>query len=471
MINKRLLTRPNDLIGITLIRVPAVAFAILLLLTSGKAQNPTPPVAAPTPVPTPAAPPNPIDTAKPISLSDAIGRAGQQVTALTNSSLNARIASEDVRQARAAFLPKITVPLNFIFTSPSLLNTNPQEPSYIDADAITVYQALLHAAGEIDTSGKLRATLERDLALVDAANAFNEVVRRDLEQSVIEAYYNLALATAKRRGAESNLAAALEFEENQRLQLEAGEVAPVDLVRARLQTAARGDELLQTRTEESVAEDAFRILTGSELTIAVSADDLLTQLPVPDEIQRFSDAGISTRPEFAQFEAEQRAAERDVRVAKADRLPQITYSISSGFITDQVNPGSIKNHAGVQATAGVTIPLFDWGASRSREAQARFRVQLAQNAKTIAERQFIQAFYTARTQALAAQERISQLRASIADADSNVTASIARYRSGEGTIVEVIDAQNTLVTQRQSLYQAIFDYQTAKARLARAAGK
>jgi outer membrane protein TolC len=52
-----------------------------------------------------------------------------------------------------------------------------------------------------------------------------------------------------------------------------------------------------------------------------------------------------------------------------------------------------------------------------------------------------------------------------------VTASVARYRSGEGTIVEVIDAQNTLVTQRQSLYQAIFDYQTAKARLARAAGK
>jgi outer membrane protein TolC len=98
-------------------------------------------------------------------------------------------------------------------------------------------------------------------------------------------------------------------------------------------------------------------------------------------------------------------------------------------------------------------------------------MQLAENTRQLSQRQFVQAFYTARVQALAAQERIMQLNHTIADAESDLSASVARYRSGEATITEVIDAENLLVTERQALYQALYDYQTAKSRLARAAGQ
>jgi multidrug efflux system outer membrane protein len=452
-------------------RLIASAALFALLFCAGSTSGQISPSGSPSSSPAPFETRNQIDQAKPIPLNEAIDRAAKQASAYTAAGINAQIANEDVRQARAAFLPKITSPLSIIYTTPSLMNTRPREPSFISADAVTVYQALLNAEGEIDTSGKLRATLQRNIALVEAARAGSEVARRDLEQSVVDAYFNLALATAKRRGSERNLQAALEFEENQRLQLQAGEVAPVDLVRARLQTAARRDELLQARTEESIDADALRVLTGTPITELIAAEDLLTQTPVPDEIQRFSEAAISTRPELAQFAAEKRAAEYDIRVARADRRPQLIYSVSSGFITDSLAPGPVKNHSGAQATIGLSIPIFDWGTSRSRETQARLRVRLAENSRLLAERQFAQAFYTARTQALAAQERVSQLRQSIADAENNVAASTARYRSGEATITEVIDAQNQLVTQRQALYQALFDYQTAKSRLARAAGK
>jgi outer membrane protein TolC len=263
----------------------------------------------------------------------------------------------------------------------------------------------------------------------------------------------------------------LEFEDNQRLQLAAGEVAPVDLVRARLQTASRRDELLQAQTDETVNADTLRVLTGTPITEPIASEDLLTQVPLPNEIDQFSEAAISTRPELAQFAAEKRAAELEIKSARADRKPQITYSVSSGFITDSLAPGPVKNHAGVQAVVGLTFPIIDWGASKSRETQARLRTQLADNSRALAERQFVQAFYTARTQAIAAQQRITQLRQSITDAEANVSASTARYRSGEATITEVIDAQNLLVTQRQALYQALFDYQIARSRLARAAGK
>ena len=45
------------------------------------------------------------------------------------------------------------------------------------------------------------------------------------------------------------------------------------------------------------------------------------------------------------------------------------------------------------------------------------------------------------------------------------------YHAGEAPITEVVDAQNLLITQRQSLYKAIFDYQTAKSHLAHAVGR
>jgi outer membrane protein TolC len=125
----------------------------------------------------------------------------------------------------------------------------------------------------------------------------------------------------------------------------------------------------------------------------------------------------------------------------------------------------------VLAGINVTIPLFDWGATRSREQQARLRARSAESERVLALRNFGQQFYTARAQALSAASRVRILQASVVDAERNVQTSIARYRAGEAPILEVTDAQTTLATQRASLYQALFDYQVSRARLAQAAGQ
>jgi outer membrane protein len=128
-------------------------------------------------------------------------------------------------------------------------------------------------------------------------------------------------------------------------------------------------------------------------------------------------------------------------------------------------------HTGVLAGVSVTIPLFDWGASRSRERQAQLRAQSAESQRSVALRSFTQQFYTARAQASAAAARVRVLQRSLTDAEVNVQASIARYRAGEAPILEVTDSQTTLAAQRAALYQALFDYQMARARLAQAAGQ
>jgi outer membrane protein TolC len=408
-----------------------------------------------------------------LSLDEALRLANTQASAFQQAQLNESIAAEDVRQARAAFLPRTTAPLSYLYTSPAigLRPGEPRIPSFLANNGIGEYQAYVNVSGDIDIAGRLRATLARNRALLAAAHAGTEIARRALMLAVIEAYYGLALATAQRQAAELNLAAAQEFERITSLLLSGGEVAPVDLTRAQLQTTARRDELERARANEVVAAGGLRVLVGYDFLKPITTTDLSVALPADLEVQRFTADTISKRPEFAQFEAELLAARQEVRIARAERLPQLSYSINGGFDTDSLRPPRFKEHTGVSAALSLNIPIFDWGASKSRERQARLRRQIAENQQAQALRGFTQEFYSAQVQALTAATRIRLAAAAVTMAQNNLEASIARYRSGEAQIIEVTDAQTTLAAQRLAYYQALFDYQVALAHLRQATGQ
>lgn len=414
----------------------------------------------------------PAQTGAPLSLDDALRLANAQASAFQQAGLNEQIAAEDVRQARAAFLPRFTAPIDYLYTSPAfgLTPGSPRVPSFIANNAISEYQTYLNISGDLDISGRLRATLAKNRALLAAAHAGTDVARRALTQAVTEAYYGLAFASAQLQGAQQNLAAAEEFEKITALLLSGGEVAPVDLTRAQLQTTARRDELERARAGEAVAAGALRVLIGYDFLQPIATNDLSVSIPVDDELDRVTADMITLRPEFAQFEAERLAAEQEVKIARADRLPQLSFAINGGFDTDSLKVDRFKEHTGVSAGVQLAIPIFDWGASKSRERQARLRAAVAESQRAQMLRGFAEQFYSARAQAISAAARIRLAATGLTQAESNLNASIARYRSGEAQIAEVTDAETTLVAQRQALYQALFDYQIALVRLKQAAG-
>ena len=449
----------------------AVVFAVVCSSVTTRAQIPSP---SPTPqIPAINQSGNQSGTATPLTLDEAIRLANAQASTFQSAVLNERIAEEDVRQAQAAFLPKVSAPLSYIYTSPALglPPGEPRAPSFIANNAINEYEALLNVSGDIDIAGKLRANLAKNRALLAAAHAGTDVAKRALAQAVIEGYYGLSLAIAQRQAAEGNLRAAEEFEHITSLLMSGGEVAPVDLTRAQLQTLKRRDELAQALANEQIAAGALRVLVGYEFTRPIMTTDLALAIPTDAEYQQFRADDVPRRPEFTQLEQQLRAARQEIKVARADRLPSLSYSVNGGFDTDSIKGPRLKEHSGVSAAMTLSIPIFDWGASRSRERQARLRAEVAENERTLALRGFTQQFYAARAQATSAAARISLAREGVIKAQDNLAASIARYRAGEAQIVEVTDAQTTLVEQRTALYQAIFDYQTALAKLRQATGR
>lgn len=404
------------------------------------------------------------------AVSLALGRASTYGAALLNQS----IAGEDVRQSKAAFLPRTGIPTTFTYNSPergaALGSGAPFAQSFISLNSIREYQSFLSVTGEVDVNGRLSATLRRNRDLLMAARAGTEVARRDLVIATQEAYYGAALATARLTFAERNLATAREFERVTDLLAKSGEVPAIDLSRARLQTATRLDEQAQAKAGVVIAIESLRFLIGADLNAQISVENLEKLEPVPGELDILSATAPAIRPEVQQIEAQRRAAEEEARIARAERRPSILYSLNAGTDTGSLQGASLNRHSGASAIISLNIPIFDWGASRSRERQAEYRAQVLGVQRTLFARGVIQQMATARGLAETASERLKITGAAITDAQRNASTSLARYRAGEAPILEVTDAQNILTVQQQAFYQAIFDYRVGIARLEYAAG-
>src|SRR6266849_3357750 len=174
---------------------PSALIALFCLAACGVAQTPSPSA-----TPQAATSNQSTQVVNLLTIDEALRLANAQASLYQSAILNEQIAAEDVKQAQAAFLPRVRAPLSYIYTSPAL-GLPPGEPraqSFIENNAISEYEAFVNVSGDLDVAGKLRATLARNRALLTAAHAGTDVARRALAEAVLEAYYGLALASAQR---------------------------------------------------------------------------------------------------------------------------------------------------------------------------------------------------------------------------------------------------------------------------------
>ncbi|MDX6499322.1 MAG: outer membrane protein [Blastocatellia bacterium] len=402
---------------------------------------------------------------KTLSVEDAVNLALSNAASYQQSLLDERGAAEDVRQARAAFFPTISAPLTYLGTTPSTVRQSgdPVTFSFVSASAINESIGFISATGTIDLAGRLRATLHKTRALLAAAHAGTLTARRALVLSTIDAYFGLALARERRRIADETLALAEAFASLTESQVKRGEGEETDMLRARSAAQSRRDELEQARLTESVAMSQLRILSGVDFSTHVGVVRLTSNVPAAGDFLSYTEESIGQRPELAQIEALERAALDDKRAAKRELLPQMTYTLNGGF--DAANFTPLKRYAGGAAFVSVGIPIFNFGASKSRAIQAQLRAQSLGLEKTYLTQQLKLEFYAARAGALSALERIKETAAAARSAQANLDLVFDRYQKKKSTLLEVIDAQSNYSATRLSYYQAIADYRLSRARL------
>ncbi|MDQ3819983.1 MAG: TolC family protein, partial [Acidobacteriota bacterium] len=400
-----------------------------------------------------------------LTVKDAVQLALENAAAYRQAQFDELVAGEDVKQSRTAFLPQFTLPLTYNGTTNSQVR-NPGDPlifAFVSSSAINETIAFLNASGPIDLSGRLRAALRHSRAMLAAAHAGTQAARRSLAISTVDAYYGLVLARQKRRLADETLALAEAFAKIAEDALKRGEGDEADAERARGSALLRRDELEQARAAESAAMDVLRALTGIEFSTHIALSNIVDAVPSAEDFSNYTEELIKTRPELSQFDALKRAALADKSAAMRELLPQLSYSLNGGFDAADFRP--VGRFSGAQAIISLNVPVFNWGASRSRATQARLRAESLDLQRVNTLRQLQAEFYTARANALSALERINYTRAAADALERNITLVFSRYRAKKATILDVIDAQSSYASARLAYYQAIGDYRTARVRL------
>ncbi len=296
------------------------------------------------------------------------------------------------------------------------------------------------------------ADYRRSSAALAQARAKAEIAARGLVVTVTQAYYGLVVAQRKYSTAQRAAAEAARFlDVSQKLE-NGGEVAHADVIKARIQSQQQQRDLQEAQLgmERSRFDLAVLLFPDFNQDFAV-VDDLQTPEPLPT-FAEVEAAGKKNNPDLRAALAAFEVAKHEVTAAWGGLLPSLSLDYFYGIDSNKfaIRTNGVRN-LGYSTVATLQIPIFSWGCG-SQQAQAggvapgsgarRIDLRAAATARHL--RQFYSEAETSRSE-------MESLASSAELAADSMRLTTLRYQAGESTVLEVVDAQNTL-TQARNAY-------------------
>jgi outer membrane protein TolC len=393
-----------------------------------------------------------------LTLGDAMKRARANAQQLLSADLSARIAREDAVQAKAALLPSINWQNGFVYTQSNGSDTG----VFIAANAPREYinQAAVHA--DVYSPGK-RADYKIALAGEAIARARVEIAQRGLIETVVQDYYAMVAAARHLTNARQSLEEAGRFADITRKQEAGGEAAHSDVVKAQLQLNQRARDVQEAQLALDKARIGFAVFLFPDFRQDFTVVDDLDQvrpLPAFPEIEAQARNG---NPEIRAAEAAITQGNFGVKSARAGLLPTVSVDYLFGLQASQyaLHNEFGQNNVGSSVVASVNMPVWNWGAQRSKVKQAELRVLQARTELSLAQRQLLANLNGFYLEANAASSQLASLKSSLDLSEESLKLTVLRYEAGEVSVLEVVDAQTTALAARNAHADGLTRYRVA----------
>lgn len=403
-----------------------------------------------------------------LTLQDALQRARVNSPEFRAALTELGLAHEDRVQGRAGLLPNLNYNSQLIYTEGN--NTRSNTPAYIANNGVHEYISLgdVHQEVSLSTYGNYR----RAAAAEAVAKARAEIAVRGLGVTVVKAYYGLVVAQRKYGTEQLAAEEAKKFLDISQKLEKGGEVAHSDVIKARIQFEQQERDLQEARLEMGRSRLELAVLLFPNFNENFNVVD---DLQMPQALPGFPEAQAMAgrkNPDLRAALASVQVADHDVTSAWGSLLPSASidyfYGIdASHFATRQFDPvaGQFVNNLGSSIVASVQVPLWNWGANRSKLKQADLRRNQAQVELSFAQRQLLANLRTFYNEAETSRSELDSLQQSAELATESLRLITLRYQAGESTVLEVVDAQNTLTLARNAYADGQARYRTALATL------
>lgn len=363
-----------------------------------------------------------------------------------------------VQQQRAALFPSLN------------LNVSADRSGVRGQGADTGYRLNLGGSWEPDVWGRLRAGVTGAEASAAATAADLASARLSAQGELAANYFAVRALDAQAVLLERTVAGyrrELQITENR---YKVGIVARTDVLQAQTQLANAEGDALSLRRQRAQFEHAIAVLVGkapAEFTLAPLAQWRVTVPAVPVGVPSTL---LQRRPDIAAAERDVAAANAEIGIARAAYFPDIGLSASLGSGGSRVSDLFSASNAAWSFGLSAAQSIFNAGAIRASVAgaEARHQAAVARYRQTV-----LNAFADVEDQLTAVRILVQQqeLRRVASEAADRVEQQILnRYRAGQVSYSEVVQAQATALSARRSLVQVQADRQAAAVALIQSLG-
>jgi outer membrane protein TolC len=436
--------------------LPGTLFSfILLMAVRGAGQDQVVPVASS------AAP-------QTITLQDALARAHANEPQYRSAITAYGVAKQNTVQARAAALPNVSYAASYVYTQAN--GEHAGLPAFIANNGVHEYvsEGNVHQALSWQNLAEYRLARAQEAL----AKARSEIATRGLVVTVVQAYYGSVVAQRKYATAQRAAGEAQRFFDITSKLERGGEVARSDTIKAQLQLQQqqRAMQEAQLEMDRSRLELAVIIFPNFNENFT-TVDDLENVEPLPS-FQEAEAAAGKQNPQLGAALAAMKAANQEVAVAWNSFLPSLGFDYFYGidanqFAVNGFDPLLRRNvhNLGYSAVATLDLPIWNWGAGRSKVKSAHLQRNQAQVELSFAQRKMVADLRTLYSEAQTARSELESLRSSADLAAESLRLTSLRYQAGEATVLEVVDAQNTLTLAQNALGDGQVRFRTSVANL------
>jgi outer membrane protein TolC len=398
----------------------------------------------------------------PLSLQDALTQAKANSQQFRQAQLASDLATEDRKQARAALLPSVNGFSQYIYTEP---NGTPSG-IWVPNDGPKVYATWLNVHGDVFSFGKLSEY--RSTAAAEAvARAKADVAGRGLVATIVTNYYTLVAAERKLASARQSLREAQQFMEITQRQEAGGEVAHSDVIKSQIQVNQRLRDEQEAELAVLKSRLGLSVLVFTDFRDQFTVVDDLQQIAPLPPLNAMKATAVASSPDVRVAEASVQQETLGVGVARGGVLPSLSFDYFYGINANEFATVDPEGHKllGSVAQVQLNVPIFNWGAGQSKLRQAQLRVSAAKAELTLAQRQLQSNISTFHREAEIARDQVASLRESLDLATESLRLTVLRYQAGEVGVLEVVDAQSTLIQARNAYDDGLVRYRVALAAL------
>lgn len=354
-------------------------------------------------------------------------------------------AEASLKAACLAFLPSLA------FSPTAGISTFGNSP------ASKTYSLPLQANWQVDLFGKLKNAKQQQKMLVESSKAYQQAVQVNLVANIARQYYTYALLDSQLSLAQQSVGLWDETVRAMKAFMEEGQYTDAAVSQAEASREQVKSTALDLQQQMREALNSIRVLVGDStnaVAITPRAESLSAGIRL--DTQSIPLQRLSSRPDVRQAEMNLAASIYATKEARAAFYPSLTLSGTAGWTNSSgviVNPGKLL----LEALASLTQPIFQNGKlkaelairkSQQEEARLQFQHSLLNAGAEV---------NNALTQAQTYADKSSLLENQVKALERTVKSTHLLQQNGSSNYLEVLTAQENLLSAQMSQLQNIYN--------------